>query len=196
MAKYILWCFLQANLAQLSIYLQYVLSFICRLVIITMLTSGDSYSLTQAADTTNSRLGFVAVKELRNTVSGILILSLHLLVHICSLIQQVLWYLTDVVIMQVNIFCFISVYMSMHFIPKYFTHIIILIHPCAMYLVPHSHQNLDLSIHVLPTIGLLYHSLTPWHLQENWFPIQSSKSKAISYSLYHKLRICGKFLKV
>jgi hypothetical protein len=51
-----------------------------------MLTSGNSYSLTQAADMTNSRLGFVAVKELKNTVSGIPVGSLRLLVRIRSLI--------------------------------------------------------------------------------------------------------------
>jgi hypothetical protein len=86
-AKYILWRFMQANQVRLSIYLQYVLSFIYRLVIIAMLISGNYYSLTQATDMTNSRSGFAAVKELRNTVSGIPVGSFRLLVRIRSLIS-------------------------------------------------------------------------------------------------------------
>ena len=63
------------------------------------------------------------------------------------------------VITQVD---FSLVYMSMHLIPEYFTHIIILIHPralCTSGLVPIT--NFDPSSHTLPTIGLLHRRLAP-----------------------------------
>ena len=70
-AKYILWKFMQANRARLSVYPQYVR-------FLHPLTSFDNImvSLTQATDTTNIRLVFAAVKEtiLQNALkdSGIL----------------------------------------------------------------------------------------------------------------------------
>jgi guanine nucleotide-binding protein subunit alpha len=73
-AKYILWKFMQANRARLSVYPQYVYSF--RLCIETGLINVHVFSLTQATDTTNIRLVFAAVKEtiLQNALkdSGIL----------------------------------------------------------------------------------------------------------------------------
>ena len=72
-AKYILWRFMQANRARLSVYPQCVLVFL-RVVCAGLLTRGGS--LTQATDTSNIRLVFAAVKEtiLQNALkdSGIL----------------------------------------------------------------------------------------------------------------------------
>lgn len=69
-AKYILWRFMQANRARLSVYPQYVLFRPSGCI------SLNLYSLTQATDTTNVRLVFAAVKEtiLQNALkdSGIL----------------------------------------------------------------------------------------------------------------------------
>jgi len=140
-AKYILWHFMQANRARLSIHL-----------------------LIQAVDMTNSRLGFAAVKKtiLQNAWknSGILWAAFRLGLF-------VYWSLLS--------FYFISVYMSMHLIPQYFTHTIILIHPRALCTSSHVPiTNLDPSSHALPTIGLLHHRLAlSVFLRENCFPIQS-----------------------
>ena len=72
-AKYILWRFMQANRARLSVYPQYVFSFFPRLF---RVLTPWWWSLTQATDTTNIRLVFAAVKEtiLQNALkdSGIL----------------------------------------------------------------------------------------------------------------------------
>jgi guanine nucleotide-binding protein G(i) subunit alpha len=70
-AKYILWRFMQANRARLSVYPQYAF-----LVVFSKTTLTDLRSLTQATDTGNIRLVFAAVKEtiLQNALkdSGIL----------------------------------------------------------------------------------------------------------------------------
>ncbi|KAJ3476067.1 hypothetical protein NLI96_g11417 [Meripilus lineatus] len=72
-AKYILWRFMQANRARLSVYPQYVRSDI---PLVTSSLHLGSLSLTQATDTSNIRLVFAAVKEtiLQNALkdSGIL----------------------------------------------------------------------------------------------------------------------------
>jgi hypothetical protein len=69
-AKYILWKFMQANRAHLSVYPQYATSFL------DCLQRLHITSLTQATDTSNVRLVFAAVKEtiLQNALkdSGIL----------------------------------------------------------------------------------------------------------------------------
>ena len=71
-AKYILWRFMQANRARLSVYPQYVVDLV---VSQTPVLTGP-VSLTQATDTSNIRLVFAAVKEtiLQNALkdSGIL----------------------------------------------------------------------------------------------------------------------------
>ena len=70
-AKYILWRFMQANRARLSVYPQSVASFMFQAV-----TDSCLASLTQATDTSNIKLVFAAVKEtiLQNALkdSGIL----------------------------------------------------------------------------------------------------------------------------
>ena len=82
-AKYILWRFMQANRARLSVYPQYVLLLLLPPALCLVLPCvadgvvlGNVYSLTQATDTSNIRLVFAAVKEtiLQNALkdSGIL----------------------------------------------------------------------------------------------------------------------------